>query len=588
VAALTPLLGVPVYGRNIGHDANFALTALAYMDAGWAEGRYWPRWVLETNFGLGGGTFTTYPPLAYWAAALLRRVTGLGVEPTLALAMGLWRAGLVLTGFLWLRRHVPPGPALAGAALAALLPYAGLVNPWIRFSYAEVAGAALLPLLLLAAERTTEGRRGEGIAGLAVVFAALAMTHLPGCVLAAHLVPAYAWALGGPRAALRVALGGVAGAGLAACFLLPAAGLLREMNFEGLEDGTWTRHMLGLAWPDASVPAGSFLLGVWAAAAVAVMAALGFAWLGRGAAGGGLRRAALVLLGASAALMTVLTWPAWVILPQLRSVEFPWRAAGMLGLPLGALAALALAAPRFGLAAAPRGDTPAAPRGGMLAAPRGGVFAAPRGGSLAAPRGGMFAAPRRGVVAAALGLGLACAIAPPAWLAGKLWLGDPAWPRFLPAEERLARALGSPRGTSPEHLPAAAAAAGWRRVWDGTETAPAPDAYPRPAPPAGARRIPGGWLVPLAETSFTLPQFWYSGWRAADAAGRVLPVRPTAAGLVEVVVDRPVHGLTVRIAATPWEWAGWAVTGLTAAGLLGLVLVRPRRPVPVPAPLRAG
>ena len=53
-AALSPLLGVPVYGRNFAHDANFALTALHFMDAGIREGRWWPRWVMETNFGLGG------------------------------------------------------------------------------------------------------------------------------------------------------------------------------------------------------------------------------------------------------------------------------------------------------------------------------------------------------------------------------------------------------------------------------------------------------------------------------------------------------------------------------------------------------
>ena len=37
-AALSALLGVPVYGRNFGHDSNFALAALHHMDAAWAAG----------------------------------------------------------------------------------------------------------------------------------------------------------------------------------------------------------------------------------------------------------------------------------------------------------------------------------------------------------------------------------------------------------------------------------------------------------------------------------------------------------------------------------------------------------------------
>ena len=132
------------------------------MDAGIRAGRWWPRWVMESNFGLGGITFYTYPPLAYWAGALVR-LAGLTSADTLALAVMLWRLVFLLGCFLWLRRHVPPGTALAAAALAALLPYPAVVNPWIRFAYAEVAGAAILPFLLLALERVAESRDGRGL-----------------------------------------------------------------------------------------------------------------------------------------------------------------------------------------------------------------------------------------------------------------------------------------------------------------------------------------------------------------------------------------------------------------------------------------
>ncbi|MBL6455015.1 hypothetical protein JMJ55_06745 [Belnapia sp. T6] len=525
--ALTPLLGVPVYGRNFGHDSNFALTALAFMEQGIREGRWWPRWVMDTNFGLGGITFYTYPPLGYWVAALFRIGSGLPTAEVMALSMAFWRLVFLGGCFLWLRRHVPPQAALAGAALAALLPYPALINPWIRFSYAEVAGAAMLPFLLLAIERAAESRDGRGIPGLAVVFAALALTHLPSCALVAHLAPVYGWAYGGKRGAIRTILGGLGGAGLAACFILPAAALLKDANFEG--DAIWRTSLMFYSGLDGTAVYVQFLLIVWTAGWATVLAALTFRWLGRAMPASPLRHAAMVLLFAAFALMTVVTLPLWILLPQLRSIEFPWRATGLLTMPVAALAALALAG------------------GARMARP------------------------------VVLAFGLGCAVLPPLFLWVMVSFGNPGWPRFLPAEQRQERAMVSPRGISPEHLPAWAARAGWRGVWEGTETETAPDPWPRPALPAGARRIPGGFLVPEATTSFALPQFYFPAWQAMDGAGQRLEVRPTEGGFVEVVVTHPVRDLRVAVGLTRWEWVGWAVTGLTAAGLLGLALWR--RPV---------
>src|SRR4051812_25499419 len=155
VIALSAWLGVPVVGQLFGRDADFAIMSLALLDAAWTEGMIWPRWLMESNNGLGAGTFITYPPTGYWAAALGRKLIGLQVTPALALTAALWRCLALLTTWLWLRRHVAARPALAAAALAALLPYPALFNPWVRFAYAEIAGAALLPLLLLATERAS-------------------------------------------------------------------------------------------------------------------------------------------------------------------------------------------------------------------------------------------------------------------------------------------------------------------------------------------------------------------------------------------------------------------------------------------------
>lgn len=531
-ATLSPLLGVPVYGRNFGHDANFALAALRHMDAAWHAGQPWPRWVMETNFGFGGTTFYTYPPLAYWAGAALRWVSGLSIAGTLGLAVALWRGLFLLGCVLWLRRHVPPPVALAAAALAALLPYPALINPWIRFAYAEIAGTALLPFLLLAIERAAERRDMPGIIPLALAFAALALTHLPTCSVAAHLAPIYALAYAGPRGLLPCLAGGAAGAGLAGCFVLPALGLLPETNAEGLDAAAWTGNLLLYGLPRGSADWLAFLLMVWAAAALAALAALGFRGLAGPAARTPLGRAALALLLAATALMTVVTLPAWLLLPELRSIQFPWRATSLLALPCAALAALALAAPAAGRW------------------------------------------PRRLL----LGLGIGCAALVPAHLALRVMLGHPGWPRFLPPEARLARALASPRGQPQEHLPAAARDAGWQAMWHGSETEPAPAPHPRPALPAHAERLPDGFLlrdVPPGE--LLLPQFHFPAWAAWDATGERLPVRAGRDGFLAIGNDRPRQLVQVGIVTTGWERLGWAVTGLTGLVLLGARLVGYRR-----------
>lgn len=519
LSALSPALGVPVPGTYLGRDADFALMALQMLSAAWAEGVFWPRWLMDTNYGLGGTTYYSYPPLAHWAAAALGWVSGLGPEPTLGLAIGLWRLLAVGTAFLWLRRHVAAGPALAGAAFAALLPYAALVDPWLRFAYGETAAIALLPLLLLAIDRMATGRRAVGITGTALAYGVLALTNLPACCLAAHLGPLYAWGLGGRWAALRCLLAGGIGAALAAAFLLPAVGLLEHANAASLFNDSWTENLLLFS------PVTIKLAIIWGATLLA--AGLGLLLL-RDAVpwsrlrAPGLPRALATLLLGSLALTSVLTLPLWIALPQLTAVEHPWRSNVLLGTAVAGIAALA---------------------------------------SATRPR------PRSLLVA-----GVCLALLPPAFLAGVVAFGHPAWPKFLPAGQRMDFARSYSGAYSWEHVPAEAAAAGWVAV-----TAGHPDPWPRPALPQGAERIPGGFHLPRAEAPVVLPQFFFPAWQAQDALGP-LPLRPTLEGFLELAPDRPAVDITVTIRPTLWERAGWAVSAATSFGLLLLHLPMLRLP----------
>ncbi|TDH60854.1 hypothetical protein E2C06_19725 [Dankookia rubra] len=517
LAALSPGLGVPVPGTYLGRDADFAIMALQMLSASWAEGVFWPRWLMDTSFGLGGTTYYSYPPLAHWAAAALARATRLDAAPTLGLAMALWRLLAVGTAFLWLRRHVPAGPALAGATFAALLPYAALVDPWLRFAYGETAAIALLPLLLLALDRLAAGSRAQGLVGAALAYAALALTNLPVCCLAAHLGPLYAWGLGGRRAMLRCVLAGGLGAALAAAFLLPALGLLAHANAASLFNDSWTENLmlftgitgkLAVIWGATLLAAGLGLLLLRDAAPRA-------AWRAPG-----LPRALAVLLLGALALTCVISLPLWLTMPQLTAVEHPWRSNALLGTAVAGIAALACAA---------------------------------------RPR-------PRSLLAAGLGL----ALLPPAYLAGVVALGHPAWPKFLPAAQRLDFARNYSGAYSWEHVPAEAAAAGWVAIIAGH-----PDPWPRPPLPAGAERIPGGFHLPRATGPVALPQFFFPAWQAADPLGP-LPLRPTLEGFLELAPDRPAVDITVTIRPTRWEGLGWAVSAATAFGLLLLSLPKLR------------
>ncbi len=541
-AALSLLLGVPVYGRQFAYDSGFAIASLAGFDAELLQGIWWPRWLHGGNFGLGSPTFYFYPPLAYWVAAAIGRAADLPAPAALAASVAFWRALALATAFLWLRGHHDRGSALAGAALAALFPYASLVNPWLRFGYAEVAAAALVPLLLLAIDRNAAARDARRLPVVSLAFAALALTHLPATAMAAVFGLLYAWGLGGWRSAVRTALGGALALLLAGAFLVPALALTPEANPGGLY--LYIQEVARPLFLDLPTAENRRLIGQYAAFVAAVF---GVAWLLRGRwrslpfRAPGHTRAALLLFLGTAVAMTPLGWPLWMEGSPLRAVQHPWRAMSLMGPAFGAVSALALAA----------------------------------------------GAPSRRAVMA----GLDCLL-PFGFLWANVRLGDPNWPRFLPAEDHLAWARAQPSSYPAEHWPAAAVAAGWLdpglgpragRGWPPPSVRELPAEplwrHSPPEPPEGARRIPGGWWVPRAGPEpFELPQLWFPSWGAVSAQGPVATRASPATGFVEVLPGRQVEDLRVVVGRTRWETIGWWLSGLGALALVASALLA-RKPL---------
>src|SRR5262249_9916250 len=143
----------------------------------------------------------------------------------------LWASGLAM--YAWLKGEAKsPRAALYGALAYMAAPY-HLVDHYLRGAYAEFAAYAVPPLVMLAVRHVAERRR-FGLMFLALVYAALSMTHVPPALLVSlTALPMYVlycgWRLGAMRPAtgffIRCALGGALGLGLAAVYLLPALSL---------------------------------------------------------------------------------------------------------------------------------------------------------------------------------------------------------------------------------------------------------------------------------------------------------------------------------------------------------------------------
>jgi hypothetical protein len=293
---------------------DFAFYALAldqFSAQVWA-GDWYPRWLTDVNAGLGSPVFLFYSPGVYWLGSAFewlapRDVHGFG-RLVLLLQLAVVAAGL--SAHHWLRRHWPEPEARAGALAYAACPYLAL-KIYSSFGVAELWAIACLPLLLLATERRM-------FWGLAAGYAALALLHLPSCLVFAAVPVAYAAWGGGARAAARAVGAGLVGAALAAFYLVPAVmnrPFIAEQHFlEGRFD-----YRQNFSHPDAVLAAILTLLPVlWLAVRLPREQ-----WATPWRAGATRFWVAEVL--AACVMMTPLSVRLWDALPPLQYLQFPLR-----------------------------------------------------------------------------------------------------------------------------------------------------------------------------------------------------------------------------------------------------------------------
>jgi hypothetical protein len=300
------------------------------------EGNLYPRWTDRTNQSLGAPTFVLFPPLVFYGAGAASWLAG-----AITGGFKLWLVVVaVLTGlsfYALAREWLGPGlPAALAAGVYLLLPY-HVLDMYQRFAIPETTSFIFFPLILLFMRRAARGGAPRHVAGLAACYAGLVYTHLVSAFLFTLLLAP--WLVfecrGRWRAMARVAAGLGCGLLLAAPALLPAAVEKSLVNIGWVKEtanGDFRINFLfrddvlpGLGFKDPVKPpvrksAHAQLLLAAVASWIALIRARHAPSRPRGEIA-----AMAVVCGVAYLLQLELSTPVWRLVPELATVQFPWR-----------------------------------------------------------------------------------------------------------------------------------------------------------------------------------------------------------------------------------------------------------------------
>jgi 4-amino-4-deoxy-L-arabinose transferase-like glycosyltransferase len=173
------ILTLPIYwfGMPDGNDLPQHYRFIHTFYSAIHSGDIYPAWAGDTNLGFGDVGIRFYPPLTYYVVVLFRSVTD-SWATALAGSICFWFFVSGLGLFLLAREWFSEKASLVAAVVFMAMPYhvnqvynAGLL--------AEFAGLAILPYCFLFVRRTMTAGRPIDVAGLAVSYALLILTHLP-------------------------------------------------------------------------------------------------------------------------------------------------------------------------------------------------------------------------------------------------------------------------------------------------------------------------------------------------------------------------------------------------------------------------
>jgi hypothetical protein len=322
--------GVPS-SRDLTNHFRFALPFYDSLRAG----HFYPEWLAETNSGYGDASFRFYPPALYYLLAFARTLTGNWFAATLLTASILSVLG-ALGVYFWGRAIGAGRFAVWAGILFAVAPYH--LNQFFQsFMLAEFAGAAILPFAFAFTERVCRNRKPRDIAGLAVAYGFLILTHLPLAVIGS--IALFTYAIFRLDSGKRLTT-------LGCLSLSVILGLSASASY-------WTTMLFELRWiradrvmPDPSVDYrqnfvlstfSADYLSVWwmnillLATAAMFWPVLALVWksarksMPEQTKTHGSLKALSALLLLTLIMATPLSRPIWDALPPLQQTQFPWR-----------------------------------------------------------------------------------------------------------------------------------------------------------------------------------------------------------------------------------------------------------------------
>lgn len=321
--------GVPA-GNDLPQHYRFAGAIYEAITAG----DVFPVWP-DSNMGFGDVGLRFYPPLSYYVMAAYRVVSGdWFFASVLAFLTWFWLGSFGI--YNWAREWFGRSASLASAITYLLLPYH--VNQiYNAFMYAEFAAAGLLPFCFLAVTKTAKDANASNIAGLAVSYALLLLTHLPMAVIGSVALGIYGLFSLDRRKAAKTLAGYLGGAFVAlAATSFYWLRLVSELSFVRHADNEFVSGVYGFSSNfvfsfEYLISAADNARAIWFCDLMLLVTLLwvvpcGYLFL---------RRTvpeerqtiipAVCVLAAALFFATPLSTLVWQKVPLLAAVQFPWR-----------------------------------------------------------------------------------------------------------------------------------------------------------------------------------------------------------------------------------------------------------------------
>jgi len=246
---------------------------------------------------------------------------------------------------VWLKQMVDRNSALAGGVLYMATPYHLAGDLYVRGSLAEFWAFIWMPLILFFTHKIVNGSR-LAVAGFAVSYALLVMTHLPTTVIFSPLPLCYAIYLAGAgqkvKSSALILSAITLGAGLSCIYLWPAMTTQHFVFLERMTTGYFS-YKNWLFFTNLSLWSSEKFLVLLTVIDLTGVACCAFAIARVNSNKMMIRLSAFwcAVAAAGILMMTQLSAPIWAALPLLQKIQFPWRFNAIVSLATTALLALA-------------------------------------------------------------------------------------------------------------------------------------------------------------------------------------------------------------------------------------------------------